>query len=523
MLLAAAGHAGGGKLAEGVLLLGYALYRTVVPIRYAEGNLRNLLAIVFEVALCLGVVVSTGYWDSPYVFSLATAVVVAGLARSFSLAFPIAVTVILAVSLPLFFLEGWTTALGDSAPWSGELLLIAMVSGYSRRLSSEADQRASHALTRVSHLSQANALLSELHRVAQVLPASLDLSETVSSTLGRLRELLKPDVVALLLRDEASDSWSVAAAEGVRLPTVLEGGDLPAPLARVMHSPVSQLISDLSAPGAGPGVSPRSGSGVYSPLRARSRLVGLLAVERRVASSLDEQDLTLMDGVAEQAALAVDNARWFSRLRRVGADEERNRIARDLHDRVGQSLAYLAFELDRIAGKVTADNGATDEVAPDLERLRTDMRKVVSEVRETLYDLRTGVSEEHHLVETLDGFLERVSDRKGIEVTFAPNVSEPLPLPLEREMWRIAQEAITNAERHSGASRVDVRWTSNDRFALLEVSDNGKGLGGTTAGRVDSYGILGMRERADAIGASLEFESAPGAGTTVRCRLVRDA
>jgi len=522
-LLAAAGHAGGGKLAEGVLLLGYALYRTVAPIRYAEGNLRNLLAIIFEVGLCLGVVVSTGYWDSPYVFSLATAVVVAGLARGFNLAFPIAVTVIIAVSLPLFFFEAWSTALGDSAPWGGELLLIAMVAGYSRRLSSEAEQRASHALTRVTHLSQANALLSELHRVAQVLPASLDLSETVTSTLGRLRELVKPDVVALLLRDEASDTWSVAAAEGVRLPTVLDGHDLPAPLARVQNSPVSRLVTDLGAPGAGPGVSPRSGSGVYAPLRARSRLVGLLAVERRVAGSLDQQDLALMDGVAEQVALALDNARWFSRLRRVGADEERNRIARDLHDRVGQSLAYLAFELDRISGKAGEQDATTSDVAPDLERLRDDMRQVVSEVRETLYDLRTGVSEEHRLVDTLQGFLDRVRQRKGIDVTFTHDVTEPLSLPLQREFWRIAQEAITNAERHSGASRIDVSWSCDADRAVLEVSDDGRGLASTNAGRPDSYGILGMRERADAIGAALEFESAAGHGTTVRCRLVRES
>ena len=217
---------------------------------------------------------------------------------------------------------------------------------------------------------------------------------------------------------------------------------------------MSHLVADLGA--GGPGLSPRSGSGIYAPLRARSRLVGLLAVERRVAGSLDQHDLALMDGVAEQAALAVDNARWFSRLRRVGADEERNRIARDLHDRVGQSLAYLAFELDRVAGRA-AKGDAHDNVTPDLERLRDDMRQVVSEVRETLYDLRTGVSDEHRLVDTLEGFLDRVRQRRGIEVTFNhDNVRATLPLPLEREFWRIAQEAVTNAERHSGPTRIDV-------------------------------------------------------------------
>jgi signal transduction histidine kinase len=151
------------------------------------------------------------------------------------------------------------------------------------------------------------------------------------------------------------------------------------------------------------------------------------------------------------------------------------------------------------------------------------MRQVVSEVRETLYDLRTGVSAEHRLVDTLDGFLERVRQRKGIDITFNHDVRASLPLPLEREFWRIAQEAVTNAERHSGAKRIQVWWVCDDVHALLEVADNGRGLAGTNAGRTDSYGILGMRERADAIGAALEFDSAPGEGTTVRCRLLREA
>jgi signal transduction histidine kinase len=446
--------------------------------------------------------------------------VVAGLARSFSLAIPIAVTSIAAVTFPLIVLNGLSSAVRDSAPWASELLLIALVSGYSRRLSHLAEQRETQALSRVSHLSQANALLSELHRVAQVLPASLDLSETVASTLGRIRELVAPDVIVLLLRDEAGGSWSVAAAEGVRMAKVIDDSQLPPPLARAQSSPVSHLVSDLHT--AGPGLSPRSGSGVYAPLRARSRLVGLLAVERRVAGSLDQHDLTLMDGVAEQAALAVDNARWFSRLRRVGADEERNRIARDLHDRVGQSLAYLAFELERVAGRASNPE-VGDDVAPDLERLRDDMRQVVGEVRETLYDLRTGVSDGHRMVDTLDGFLDRVRQRRGIEITFEHDVSASLPLPIEREFWRIAQEAVTNAERHSGGDRISVRWSCDSTQAVLEVRDNGKGLASTNAGRSDSYGILGMRERADAIGASLDFESQAGGGTTIRCRLARDA
>src|SRR5690606_16063214 len=101
----------------------------------------------------------------------------------------------------------------------------------------------------------------------------------------------------------------------------------------------------------GPGLSGKAGSGLYAVLPARGSVIGLLVIEARTPNAYRARDLELFRGFVEPAALAIDNARWFSRLRTVGADEERTRIARDLHDRIGQSLAYLAFELDRIVGK----------------------------------------------------------------------------------------------------------------------------------------------------------------------------
>ena len=120
----------------------------------------------------------------------------------------------------------------------------------------------------------------------------------------------------------------------------------------------------------GPGLSPSAGSGIYSALRARGSLIGLISVERTNDDAFAARDLELLNRFVEPAALAVDNARWFNRLRTVGADEERTRIARDLHDRIGQSLAYLAFELDRIVR--AADKG--ENVREPLDNLRHDVR-----------------------------------------------------------------------------------------------------------------------------------------------------
>jgi signal transduction histidine kinase len=264
----------------------------------------------------------------------------------------------------------------------------------------------------------------------------------------------------------------------------------------------------------GPGISAMGRSGMYAPIRARSTLLGVVAVEHGHPAEFTHRDAELLEGVVAPAALAIDNARWFARLRTVGADEERTRIARDLHDRIGQSLAYLAFELDRLARRAR-----TDPVHEELGALREDVRRVVSEVRETLYDLRTDVSEGYGLVEVLEQFLPRVGERSSVEITFDHTGAGRLPLPQERELWRIAQEAVTNVEKHASASHIHVRWWCEDGAALLVVSDDGRGLPERGATRIDAYGMLGMRERADAIGAHLEVESAPGNGTTVRCRL----
>jgi signal transduction histidine kinase len=496
-------------------LVAYAAFRTIRPLSYRRRGLAAQLPLVAEIVLFWVAVVSTGYWLSPFFFCLATAIVAASFAGGSQLGLTAAGLAVIGVAIPFHLLVRTATA-EITIVWGSELLLISMVTGYARSVFYAAEARTSLALDRVSRLSEANDLLVDLHRVAQTLPASLDLAETVSSTVQRLRELFEPDVIAILIREESPPGWTTMASEGTRLPHFYPEAGLPGPLQRVTHRPGAHLVSDLAGDHQ-VGLAAASRCGLYAPLRARNTLIGLLAVEHREPGRLRTREIGLMDGLAEQAALALDNARWFGRLRTVGADEERTRIARDLHDRVGQSLAYLAFELDRITG------GAQDlSIHPDLINLRQDVRRVVGEVRDTLYDLRTDVSESQDLVAILEAFLQRVHARTGVAVALRHETTRRLPLPQERELWRIAQEAVTNAERHAKCTCISVTWRCDESGAVLDVVDDGQGLPETTTSGRGSYGIIGMRERADAIGARLELTSSPGKGTTLRCTLGRD-
>ncbi|NLA35621.1 MAG: sensor histidine kinase, partial [Actinobacteria bacterium] len=458
---------------------------------------------------------ATGFWASPFVFTLLTTIVIAGFAQGFGYAMQGAAILTIALSVAhISRASEPREAFSLSATWTALFFLIAVVAGVGRKMSGQADRERDLALDRLGRLADANALLYSLHKVAQTLPSSLDMDDVVISTVSRLRELLDFDAIAILLFDETTGDWDILRQEGCRLPARMTDAELPAALRRAATSP-GVVRCDHLGDVDGDGLSERSGSALYSALTTRGTTTGLIAVERRGSQAFDHRAANLLAGFVPPLAMALDNARWFSRLRTVGANEERNRIARDLHDRIGQSLAYLAFELDRLINH-SRQNEPIDEA---LEQLREDLRGVVREVRDTLYDLRTDVSERNTLDETLTEFVQRVQDRSGITITVDAVASERLPLLQEREMWRIAQEALTNVERHSRATAARVSWRYDGKRAAIRVIDDGIGFQIGQSGRLDSYGMLGMRERASSIGATLEVHSTPGEGTSVTCVL----
>lgn len=515
LLAAFEGDEAAASLAWGFVLVGHAMWRAGQ--RSGSGGAISgpmPLSIAVEAVVSSVVVGATGGWSSSYVFALLPAVVAAGFAGGFPLALRTAGATILFVAIPFHLARPLgADALRATGQWTVELLLVASLAGYLRRLFGEAEERHSEALDRMAQLKEANDLLVSLHRLAQSLPASLDMEQVLTSTLARLQALIDSDVAAVLVRDDVTGRWTVGASDGATLTKSVETGQLPSPLRAAAGSSVASLVVSL-APGEALGPPSLSRSGLYAPLRARGALIGLVALEHHDPGHYDRRALRLLDGFVGPAALALDNAGWFARLRAMGADEERTRIARDMHDSVGQSLAYLAFKLDRIT-KMATD----DPLRQELDVLRGEVRGVLTEVRDALSDLRTDVTEQRGLVETLEGFLDRVRGRTELEVTFTHQDDVRLPLLQERELWRIAHEAISNVERHARATHLRVRWQCDGQSARLTVADDGKGFSMGRAERSDRYGIKGMKERAGVIGARLIVESEPFVGTLVECRL----
>ena len=492
------------------VLVAITLFRTIRPVqvRSTWGLLRD---ISIETVLTTTAVITTGGWDSSFSFCLVNVPIIVGLARGL-LAIPVTAAMVAAISIAEVVREEELST--EATQWAVELVLVALIAGYARRILGENEEERTRNLSRIGQLADANALLFSLHRVAQSLPASLDIDEALDATMGRLHDLFDFDAAALLVLDDTDGSWLVARRHQMRLPGRLTTEELPRPLQRAVALRTLVSESNMLVSG-GPGLAPSLTSGLYNVLVARGAVIGLVSIEHDKADHFTERDIELLEGFAEPAALALDNARWFGRLRTVGAEEERSRIARDLHDRIGQSLAYLAFELDRIVKY--HDRG--EDVGDPLVQLREDVRSVISEVRDTLYDLRTDVSEAQGFLPTLELFAARVRERAPFEIRVRAEDRGRLPIPQERELFRIAQEALVNVERHAKASHVTVVWRCDGRSAELFIIDDGVGFGVGRSGRLDSYGLMGMRERAASIGARLDIESSPGHGTRIRCRV----
>jgi len=519
----------------------YAVVRTVWPLpstnaaanaggigRWAQG--RALVAAGAELALAVVVVGITGYLGSPFIISLGAAAFIAG--RALPAWGVVSMAVAGIAVLTGMGLEGADTSTGASQAVErlAVLAALSLLGSYSEWLLRKGGGAQGEELKRLRDLNEVNHLLLELHARAASVPASLSLKAAVANTVSRLRSLLGPDFMVLLLSDpvaeQANGVWEVALADGVAFPEVIAGRDLPPALREATESLGPVCRSKLSP---GEGAAAEATSGVYVPLWARGALVGLLAAERAgLSRAFGTSDLGIVDDVARHAGLAIDNARWFRRLRSLGAEEERGRIARELHDRVGQSLAYVAISLDRMVNESKANARAYPSAdvgpgVPELEELAAAVRAVAREIRTKLSDLRAELSEGGDLRAELAAMLERMEQRAGIAGSLSCHGEAFLPPAVERAVARIAQEALSNVERHSGASHVKVHWHCDGCGAQLEVADDGRGTPAMASLRQDAFGILGMRERADAIGATLAIGPAPAGGTTVRLRLGRPA
>ncbi len=233
---------------------------------------------------------------------------------------------------------------------------------------------------------------------------------------------------------------------------------------------------------------------------------------------LDPGQIKLLDDMGSDMSLAIDNANLQYAEQRQGdiARNERLRIARDLHDTLGQNVSVLRMKLEFISSAI--ETFGRDDIQHEFSEMLLLMDEAYEQVRDTLEELRT--TEQRDLEEDIRLYAAQVSKRSGfaVHIRSSGDVGK-LTLRQSREIMYIVREALNNVEKHAGAQDVDIfmRWRENE--LILIVDDDGKGFRPAEIGVGDHYGLTIMRERTQAINGDWAIDSYPGKGTQITLRL----
>jgi signal transduction histidine kinase len=203
--------------------------------------------------------------------------------------------------------------------------------------------------------------------------------------------------------------------------------------------------------------------------------------------------------------------RWLSRRLIEQQEQERSELARELHDQLGQSLVAISLNLQAIEGELSPSSCAR---VPESTQI---IKKMIEQVRTLAFELRPAILDEFGLVEALRNLVKRHGERLGVPASFTAKPDDArAPAEIETACFRIVQEALSNVGRHARARHVEVTLTAQD--VALEVTVRDDGISFNVERARGGLGLVGMGERAELAGGSLEIESVPGAGTTVRAR-----
>ena len=349
----------------------------------------------------------------------------------------------------------------------------------------------------IDQLSSANQLLLSLQKIAITLPSSLDLETVLDQAVAQVPELVGADIVTILLANKDATRLTIVRGRGSANLLEIAVKDLPPHIREALdlNRSIAIQLSQLEK-----GFAEEASVGAYCALRSRGMVVGLIAAEWRVEQDLKRQTQVLT-GVADALGVAVDNAHIFRDIRRQSASDERRRIARDLHDRTGSGLAFVALELDRLQR-----NENDEQTRVEISTVREQVGLILAEVREMLFDLRVGLNGEVSLYDTIVDLSQRVTSRSRTLVTYELSDLPEVDAYLSNEIWEIIKEAIINAERHSQGTKIRITSVVTDSLWTLSIIDNGIGIQPENK-RPDSYGLTGVLERAETIGAKIVIES----------------
>jgi signal transduction histidine kinase len=249
------------------------------------------------------------------------------------------------------------------------------------------------------------------------------------------------------------------------------------------------------------------------PLLVKGDVYGGLFLFHATPRPKSDEELELLVTLADQAVLAIENARLRAEARQSAVAAERSRLARDLHDSVTQTLYSIMLYAE--ATNLAMQAGKQDVSAKNLQELRNMAHEAMLDMRMLIFELHPPVLEEAGLAAALQARLAAVEARAGLQTEVQVEGERRLPLALEEEIFWIAQEALNNAAKHSQAKKVAVSLNFEENRVALVIKDDGKGFDPAQIKQAGGMGMRGIEERVQRIQGQLEIASSPEEGTTL--------
>jgi signal transduction histidine kinase len=354
-----------------------------------------------------------------------------------------------------------------------------------------------------------------LRAVGMEIASSLELDAVLASLLRRGREILGVDCLGVMM----PDSWQrevVMQARGSLTPRRIRVSEeynfLREVVATGEHREMDRFTPTLAS---GPCMYCRRCLAL--PLKMGSQRLGALCVGTKRMAPFSATDRRLAGEIASAASIAIANALLHEHAKKLAALEERDRIARELHDNLAQVLGYLSMKAAGAREMVL--RGRTDRLDTDLLEMGQAADEGYLDVREAILGLRTSTDAPGGLRGALEQYLEKFSRQSGVtaRLEMPETMATPLAPAVEIQVVRVIQEALTNVRKHARATHAWVTLEARDGGIRISVRDDGHGFDMATADRelANGYGLVMMRERLTTIGGQLALTSAPGRGTTI--------
>ncbi len=372
--------------------------------------------------------------------------------------------------------------------------------------------------------------LAAVNDLAEALTLGQGVDAVIGTALNRVVTLMDADVGAIYLFDKETTTLKLRASQGSFSPDLLlvltspEGGkNFMSCLIETGHA---IAVEDVRMSGA---ISPelsqllsRYGfiSWVCAPLKMEGEVIGAYQLGKHAKRSFSADDMALLEIIGNVVGSSLSNAQLLRDLRNKESElrralrravelqeDERKRVARELHDEVGQALTSILIRLKTLQEE--ADNKATSDRLDDLRSLTA---QTIEGLRRLAMDLRPAALDSLGIVPALQWYTQQCAERTGLVINFTSSVKfERLALETELILYRIAQEGITNAIWHGKAKIIDIILERNQNRILLTITDNGKGFNPIATNH--GLGLVGIRERVELLNGNFNVKTSPGTGT----------